>query len=322
MKQPALAKWLIVIFLTLAVTSCQAPPPLPPAPGPASPSGPVAERAESPPPTPSPPAAVELIPAEVSQGDFFTIKLSVQPGARLDPDWTYRARLEGWSPQAKFFAAPGGAVALAAVDPGAKPGRHHLRAVVGETGLPILLEVKAKRFTESRLTMPRETADLRIDPRLPAERQEVLHSRSSSSPKALWEGDFMVPAQGEITTYFGEKRFVNGEPDGWHNGTDIANREGTPIVASNSGRVVLSRRLVMTGYTVIIDHGLNLFTSYSHLSAIKISPGQEVKKGQVIGLMGSTGYSTGSHLHWVATIGNASFNPQSLISSGALPSIE
>lgn len=308
MKQPVRFLWLIIVFLTYALTGCLTPP------GPKVETLPAETSPAEPQPVPAAKVEVALVPAQVNQGDFFAVRLNAKKGLPVGG-----ARLEGWTPQVKFFSAPNGAVALAAVDPEARPGKYQLKVVLGETVRPMLLEVKAKRFTESRLTMPKETAGLRVDPRVPAERQEVLTARSRSSPEALWEGDFISPAQGEISTYFGEKRIVNGEPDGWHNGTDIANLEGTSVVAANSGRVVLARRLVMTGDTVIIDHGLNVFTSYSHLSTLKVSSGQAVKKGQAIGLMGGTGYSTGSHLHWVASIGNASVNPQSLISSDALP---
>ncbi len=101
-----------------------------------------------------------------------------------------------------------------------------------------------------------------------------------------------------ISTPFGAKRIINGKRRSIHWGTDFRAPKGTPVFASLSGKVVLAKNLYFTGNTVIIDHGLGIHTLYAHLSKILVREGQFVKAGQVIGKVGSTGRSTGPHLHF------------------------
>ncbi len=101
-----------------------------------------------------------------------------------------------------------------------------------------------------------------------------------------------------ISTPFGARRIINGKKRSVHWGTDFRAPKGAPVFASLSGKVVLARRLYFTGNTVIIDHGLGIHTLYAHLSKILVREGQFVKAGQVIGKVGSTGRSTGPHLHF------------------------
>ncbi|MEW5934160.1 MAG: M23 family metallopeptidase, partial [Bacillota bacterium] len=95
-------------------------------------------------------------------------------------------------------------------------------------------------------------------------------------------------------------------------GVDLVAPAGTPVVATNAGRVVFTDRLHAAGLTVIVDHGLSLFSSYCHLSRIAVRTGDTVRKGQVVGWVGNTGFSTGPHLHWSVTVGLNSVDPSSL----------
>jgi murein DD-endopeptidase MepM/ murein hydrolase activator NlpD len=112
---------------------------------------------------------------------------------------------------------------------------------------------------------------------------------------------------------FGEKRIYNNVPRSSHSGIDIAAPFGSPARASNSGRVVLARDLYFSGKTVIIDHGLGLFTYYCHFSRLKVSRGEAVEKGSVIALTGSTGRSTGPHLHWGVRLHGSRVDPAALL---------
>jgi murein DD-endopeptidase MepM/ murein hydrolase activator NlpD len=119
------------------------------------------------------------------------------------------------------------------------------------------------------------------------------------TPQKLWSGAWQLPVDGAITARYGEQRSINGSPpSGHHGGTDIGVPEGTPVHATNSGRVVLARQLHVRGNMVIIDHGGGLFSGYAHLSEIKVTEGQMVAAGDVIAASGNTGLSTGAHLHW------------------------
>jgi murein DD-endopeptidase MepM/ murein hydrolase activator NlpD len=134
----------------------------------------------------------------------------------------------------------------------------------------------------------------------------TLINEAKSNPHAdqLWDGAFIVPADGVETLGFGDLLNINGKYSGSHFGLDWANDEGTEVVASNHGIVTLAEWTPSYGYTIIIDHGQNVFTMYLHLSELKAVDGQMVKKGDLIGLMGSTGVATGSHLHFTHFIGD------------------
>lgn len=135
-----------------------------------------------------------------------------------------------------------------------------------------------------------------------------------------WNGRFVRPLAGPITTYFGEGRRINGGPSGsFHSGTDIANAEGTPVVAAAEARVSWAGEMPIRGNTVVIDHGSGVLTHYSHLSRIDVVLDQVVRPGEAIGLVGSTGLSTGPHLHWELSIYGVNVDPFEWISTDFTP---
>jgi murein DD-endopeptidase MepM/ murein hydrolase activator NlpD len=113
----------------------------------------------------------------------------------------------------------------------------------------------------------------------------------------LWTTPFTVPIAGESGTNFGHRRVFNGQPRAPHAGADLKATTGTPIHSTNRGRVVLAKNLFFTGNTVILDHGLGIYSLYAHLSRIDVAVGTIVTNGQLIGLAGATGRVTGPHLH-------------------------
>lgn len=126
-----------------------------------------------------------------------------------------------------------------------------------------------------------------------------------------WIGLFRLPTLGFDTTEFGQGRSINGGPvGGFHSGADIASEAGTPIQAAAIGRVAWAGEMPIRGGTVIIDHGAGVKTGYHHLQAILVEVDQEVVAGTLIGEMGSTGLSTGPHLHWELTIYGVNVDPK------------
>ncbi len=126
--------------------------------------------------------------------------------------------------------------------------------------------------------------------------RRILHQ---VTPKKFGENKLYPPLKKlSISTPFGARRIINGKKRSIHWGTDFRAKRGTPVHAALSGKVVLARNLYFTGNTVVIDHGLGIHTLYAHLSKITVKEGQFVKAGQVIGKVGSTGRSTGPHLHF------------------------
>jgi murein DD-endopeptidase MepM/ murein hydrolase activator NlpD len=115
---------------------------------------------------------------------------------------------------------------------------------------------------------------------------------------------------------FGQRRIYNKTSRSTHAGVDIAAPSGTPARASNAGRVVLAAKLYLSGNTVIVDHGLGVFSYYCHFSKLLVKRGDLVRKGDQMALVGSTGRSTGPHLHWSLRLLDSRIDPFSLV---ALP---
>jgi len=130
----------------------------------------------------------------------------------------------------------------------------------------------------------------------------------------LGKGFFILPSSGKATPNFGERRIFNNKPCSSHKGIDIKVPYGTPVKASNSGRVVLASDLYFAGKTVIIDHGMSVFTMYCHFSKIRVKRGKLVKKGEIIGEIGATGRVTGPHLHWGVKVSGINVDPFSILS--------
>jgi murein DD-endopeptidase MepM/ murein hydrolase activator NlpD len=150
---------------------------------------------------------------------------------------------------------------------------------------------------------------LASDIRTEEDRRLAENYQKVSQPK-LWEGRFLMPVSGEIITEFGSVRSYNGGPVvGHHQGADIAAGPGRNVVAPARGRVVLVDEVRLRGKIVTLDHGLGVFTTYAHLASIDVQVGQMVERGQPIAKVGSTGLSTGPHLHWELWVGGVNVNP-------------
>ncbi|MCK5811747.1 MAG: M23 family metallopeptidase [Clostridiales bacterium] len=134
--------------------------------------------------------------------------------------------------------------------------------------------------------------------------------RQQSNQDAYYTESFIIPAYGGLSTEFGENRYVNGAPTSYHHsGLDIGNEIGSPIYATNRGKVVLSMYLIMTGNTIVIDHGQGLFSVYFHMDKLYANESDMVNRGEQIGEMGTTGFSTGSHLHFTMSYFDTNIEP-------------
>ena len=189
----------------------------------------------------------------------------------------------------------------------------------GRTWLKEDIQVQDANFDKSYLTIDDEQEEIvrPTDPERQARRardQEMVQAaRAESHPDRLWSDSFIWPLEGRLTTDFGATRYHNNELANRHNGIDIAAPTGTPVMASNTGRVTLAADLLVTGKTIIIDHGWNIYSSYLHLSELFVEEGESVKQGQEIGAVGSTGFSTGPHLHWSMSYNRIFLEPRDFV---------
>lgn len=122
--------------------------------------------------------------------------------------------------------------------------------------------------------------------------------------------DFQRPGIGPITGVYGSARLFDGQERTWHKGLDYAAPTGTPVVAPAPGVVRLARSTFMSGNLVMLDHGANLSSVYSHLDTMAVKVGQVVRKGERLGTVGTTGRSSGPHLHWGLYVGSVAIDPQ------------
>lgn len=180
----------------------------------------------------------------------------------------------------------------------------------GTTLGSVPVSVAVGGYERLSLTMPQSSIDLLSDAAAIAEERRLIEeSHATFTPERLWSGPWLMPVQGYISNAFGVQRSVNGGPYGTHGGTDIVADGGTPVVAAASGRVVLAQPLYLLGNSVIVDHGAGLLTAYHHMSSIAASPGQAMTKGDLVGYVGTTGFSSGDHLHWEARIHGVKVDP-------------
>ena len=171
-----------------------------------------------------------------------------------------------------------------------------------------------ENYTVQKLTLPKRQVDLDAQTlkRVKAEQRELADAFHHIGADPLWDGPFLEPVAGKITGVFGSRRIINGQPRRPHSGEDIAAPNGTPVLAINSGTVVLTVDHFFSGKGVILDHGLGIFSMYFHLSEIDVENGQTVKKGETIGKVGSSGRATGPHLHWGVRVNGSRVNPFAL----------
>ncbi|HYF95828.1 MAG TPA: M23 family metallopeptidase [Symbiobacteriaceae bacterium] len=301
-------KRLLALGLALFLTGCSiggakpAPPPPTAAPTPAPPPAP-----EPKPFVPAPPKApvITLEPPQVQQGDIGVIRFD------LPVEGEVSIKVQGLSEQPRVFRLEGRPIAFVGIPANARVGSYPVTVTWPDGKYEGALEVVYKKFTEDRLTVTEEQESTYYDPRQADEWARIFALRSKSWPNPLWDGPFRAPLSGAlaISTYFGQIRFVNGTETGRHSGMDFEADEGTAVLAPAPGRVLMTEKMIVSGHTIILDHGLNLYTTYYHLSAYDVKPGDWVEPGQVIGRVGNTGFSLGPHLHWTATIGNTPVDP-------------
>lgn len=154
--------------------------------------------------------------------------------------------------------------------------------------------------------------------RIQREQLLVTAARGRDEPRTDFIAGFAWPITGRISGVYGSQRFYNGEPSRPHYGVDVAAPVGAVVHAPAAGVVTLAESdLFYSGGTVIIDHGHSLSSSFLHLSAVLVQPGQRVEKGEPIARVGATGRATGPHLDWRMNWRDAKVDPQLL--AGAMP---
>lgn len=232
----------------------------------------------------------KLVPESASPGDVVLVRHN-EPGSITWLNKTYTLQPYG----AGYFT-------YLPITMSAKPGSYP----IGDQ----LLTIRPKKFETQYLKVTAQMESMKQDTgRIAADQKKIELARSKSEPEFLFSGTFVQPVEGILTTPYGYTRYVNGKYDSSHMAIDLAAKEGTPIKATNDGMVALAEPLYLTGNAIYIDHGMGLFSQYAHLSELRVKTGDRVKQGDIIGLVGTTGFSTGPHLHFTFWAHNVQVNP-------------
>ena len=194
------------------------------------------------------------------------------------------------------------------VDAGAGAGTAHTRATYDLVVKPRVFRTRRLTVNEAFVTPPPSELG-----RIHSEAKMLADVWNAPAAERLWTDPFVRPVPQEANSAFGTRSIFNGKPRTAHGGADFLSPDGTPIQAPNAGRIAVARHLYFSGNTVIIDHGLGLFSMLAHLSAIDVPEGDAVSAGQILGRVGATGRVTGPHLHWAVRASGARVDPLSLL---------
>ncbi len=194
-----------------------------------------------------------------------------------------------------------------------KPGVYQINYGVKSKGTESVREIEIQKYDYhiQYLSVDSKTEkETRNDAAYAEYHKYYTPVRNQSEPSRYYTEGFILPVKGRLTTEFGETRYVNNSPTSYrHLGLDIAAPSGTEVKAANRGKVVLARFLTLTGNTVMIDHGEGLFSVYHHMLNLSVKQGEIVERGQKIGEVGSTGFSTGPHLHFMMSYFTVNLEP-------------
>ena len=259
----------------------------------------------------APEIAITLRARAVQPGELLAVTLTAERA-------TVEMRLRAFSQLVPVFEAGDGTwQALVGIDIDQRPGVYSLVAEGTLEGVLVSgrrqLEVLPKRFPTRRLLVAPEFVD---PPRSMAERIAndaafLSNAYAHSARERLWNHPFLRPVPDPANSRFGSRSIFNGKPRNPHSGTDFLSAAGVRVHAPNRGRIVAARDFYFSGNTILIDHGLGVFSLLAHLSQIEVQEGELVSAGAVVGRVGATGRVTGPHLHWALRVGGARIDPLS-----------
>jgi len=249
----------------------------------------------------------DITPVQISQGTAALITARANEPATLEAllaehPLKLQQRDERWWGLLSF--GPEAAI-------GPQPVALSARDLAGnETHLNVPFSVAPTSFVAENVEVPGRMAVLLSPDIRKAEDDRLAPVYKTENGPARWSGAFLRPVQGPVVTEFGAQRAYNGGPlAGHHAGVDLAAAAGSPVLAAQSGRVALIDELMLRGNTLVLDHGLGVYTTYAHLQEVLVQPDQIVSSGQPVARVGSTGLSTGPHLHWEVWVDGANVDP-------------
>ena len=249
---------------------------------------------------------VIVTPETVSPGDLFLIQTQAAADKSVSAEFMGKTIKLHRTKNNRFLA-------FMPVDVNTTPGNYKLFVNAGKDIFPSSVTVQSKEFKTIHLTLPEGKVTLSPENQKRAtDEAELLNNIWRLNNNKKWNGPFSKPLSTETSTEFGVKRIMNKKKTSVHRGMDFRGKEGTPVKSLNAGTVALNKDLFYGGNTLIVDHGMGLYSVYMHLSEFKAAKGDKVAKGQTVGLVGMSGRATGPHLHLSVKLNGVSVNPESL----------
>jgi len=216
---------------------------------------------------------------------------------------------------------PGFLAAVITIPSTVNPGNAIIK-VNGEADLvlEIPIIISARNFVSEVIELDPVLTGIRVDPdpKKTEEANRLWGILSTNGSKIYHTGFFVPPVEStRRTSFFGDRRvykYSNGTSDmSIHAGVDFGVPKGTRVGACANGKVILARMRIVTGNSVVIEHAPGIYSLYYHLDSISVKEGDMVYTGMQIGLSGSTGLSTGPHLHWEIRVSTENTDPDSFL---------
>jgi murein DD-endopeptidase MepM/ murein hydrolase activator NlpD len=252
---------------------------------------------------------VQVTPTNPQLGDTLSVIIDVDSQENIsNPTVTV-----GEKRYPAFGIAPNKYRSFIPTTPLEKPGVRTLKVFGDGQEKNLAVQVRDRKFPVQRINLPPGKAGLEATE---LELKRVAAFKALQTPQKYWNGVFRKPNAGRMTTTYGVRRYYNGKfaNDYYHRGLDYAGAAGSAVIAPADGQVALVGKVTegfrVHGNIVGIDHGQGVTSIYMHLSRINVKEGDFVKAGQVIGAVGSTGASTGPHLHWGLYVNGQSIDPK------------
>jgi murein DD-endopeptidase MepM/ murein hydrolase activator NlpD len=252
--------------------------------------------------------SLELAPASVRPGDAVLVKITGAPGPEA-PRGTVAGRpVTFWRDGAEWRA-------LAALPIETRVGPAQVEVDVGGAHLATPLEVVAPGFASKSLRLAAKYVEppASVQARIAADRKAFAAAQLRAFEPPLFAANFALPRHSGTTGRFGDQRIVNGKQASVHYGLDLVGARGEPIEATDDGVVVLARDAYMSGKSVVIWHGAGVYSLYFHMDRIRVKEGARVRQGELLGVVGTTGKSTGPHLHWSMKVDGLYVDPESIM---------
>lgn len=250
---------------------------------------------------------INVLPDRIAQGECFWVKVSPFEEIRSVTG-------EAFGRQVPFFPHDGAFRAIIPVPANAVPGKYRLNISIEQ--------MDGARSEITRYILAARTGFGSVSFRLKPSKAGLLSAEvieddwariekevTRATVRQIWSGPFRRPAPGIVTMKFGTHQKINGIPYGQHRGLDIAGKTYYRIRAANHGQVVFADYTQSMGNVVVINHGQGVFSLYLHMSRILVKKNDVVWKGKMIGMMGTTGVSTGVHLHFAMSVNNVRVDP-------------